>query len=258
MEPLKVLFWVSTTLAVSSFLIFAAFAKQRYDEVQSLAKKFHPEKGETKSSEGMDTGLQSLPDGGTIEAFSKLTDSLSKAPISVAALIAAMFFILIALGASALEGKSKNKPPDGVKTSLITQATHCVVGYFGDGKYQLPSTIDDSSPGCLSELADRLRRERPGLLLLIGRCDLREMTPETSKTYGSNLSLAYQRALSVRQYLLGPKPGSWPAVSDEMAERVLPLTGGASHIGRSVEPDLLREDHVVELTSFWVQSKTAP
>ncbi|MGB8032047.1 MAG: hypothetical protein WCF30_20540 [Terracidiphilus sp.] len=259
MELLIALFWVSTMLAILSFLIFAAFATQRYVEVQSVAKRFHPVQREGKAMGGMDTGLQSLADPDkVIEALAKLTDSLSKAPMSVAALIAAMFFMLIALGASALECKSESKPPDGVKTSLIMQATPCVVGYFGDGRHQLPSTIDDSPHGCLSELAERLRRERPGLLLIIGRCDIREMTPKTSKIYGSNLSLAYQRALSVRQYLLEPKPGTWPAASDEMAVRVIPLVGGASHIGRSVDPALLREDRVVELTSFWVQAQTTP
>lgn len=259
MEPLIVLFWVSILLAVFSFLIFAAFAKQKYVEVQSVANKLHPEERKDGEEGTMETGLQSLTDvDKIIEALAKLTESLSKAPMSVAALVAAMFFILIALGASVLKANSEKKPESGVKTSLITPATHCTVGYFDDGEHQIPSRIDDSPSGCLSGLADRLRREQPVLLLLIGRCDRREMTRETSKTYGSNLSLAYQRALSVRQYLLGAKPGAWPAASDEMTERAVLSVGGASHIGRSVAPALLREDRVVELASFWVQLNTAP
>ena len=257
MEPLLALFWVSITLSVASFVIFAAFAAQRYREVQRIAKEALQERPLKQA--GMDTGLQGLPDADKVlEALAKLTDALSKAPMSVAALIAAMFFMLVALGASALEGRIDKKGSSVVKTSLVTPATHCVVGYFGDGDHRLPSVIQDSPRGGLNQLAERMRREQPGLLLLIGRCDLRELKPEIRKTYANNLSLAYQRALSAGQYILGAKPGSWPAASDEMTQRAVLLAAGASHIGSRVDAGLLREDRVVELISFWVQLNALP
>ncbi len=252
MEPLIILFWTCIAFATVAFAIFVMFAWQNYLALKRAATQPEvPKKGTPQV--GMATELQSLPDADkVIEALAKLTDSLSKAPFSVAALIAAIFFTLIALGAAALTGGLTKKPVETTKTSVIAPPTHCLAGYFGDGDHQLPATIADSPPGCVDKLAGRLRQEQPELLLLIGRCDLRELKPATRQTYTDNLSLSYQRALSVEHYLLEEKPGAWPAASGETPQRTVLLAGGASQLGSKADPGLLRRDRVVELVAFWM------
>jgi hypothetical protein len=259
MEPLIVLFWACLILASLSFLIFAAFAKQRWEEVERIAKGLHTKKA--ASGEPADTlanDLQGLPDASQVlEALAKLTEALSKAPMSVAALVAAIFFALLAFGASAWDDTRKKMPTEAASALLHTEETRCSIGYFEGGRHQLPSAVEDSPVGCLDKLAERIRREQPDILVLTGRCDLREMTPDAAKIYGGNLSLAYQRALAVRQYLLGPKPGVWAAASASAGERALLLVGGAVHVGKSVAPALLREDRVVEVSVLWLQPGAA-
>jgi hypothetical protein len=256
MDLLIVLFWVCLILSISSFLIFAAFAAQRYTDIRNAAKIVAPEL--KKDEDGMGTDPQSVADPDKIiEALAKLTDSLAKAPVSVAALIAAMFFMLMSLGASSLEDKRNQNIGGNTKTSIISPSSSCTVRYFDDGRHQLPAGVDDLPGGCLDALANRLRTEQPVVMLVIGRCDIREMTQEAKRIYGDNLSLAYQRALAVQQYLLGPKSGSWAAASRDVAERAVLLIDGASHIGPNVSPSVRREDRVVELVSFWSGSSAA-
>src|SRR2546426_8944975 len=98
MHPLITIFWASLVLSVLAFLLFAAFAVQRYIQLRGLAAHLG-NVTPARQNRGMDTGLQSLPDVDKIlEALAKLTDSLAKAPMSVAALIASLFFMLVAFG----------------------------------------------------------------------------------------------------------------------------------------------------------------
>ena len=179
---------------------------------------------------------------------------LAKAPLTVVALVGSMLFLVIAAGAAELGCHAcaeTGKPPPKPTAALIP-GQRCVVGFFDDGDHQLPAALHDSPAGCLNRLGMDLRRQRPGLLMMIGRCDVRELRPRVRRRYGDNQSLAYQRAASVRDYLLAPKDGAWPAATDTVISRAVLLVGGAAQPGGRLQDASRYEDRVVELMPFWI------
>jgi len=70
----------------------------------------------------------------------------------------------------------------------------------------------------------------------VGHADKRELLPKGRSYYGSNGSLAYQRALEVKKELLkaytaGPKR---PLSSEELSWRTIVLSAGPNNVGKEV------------------------
>jgi hypothetical protein len=186
----------------------------------------------------METRQQGLFEGADklLEALSKLTDSLSKAPMPVVALIGAVLFLLIAVGGSALEcAACATKQPGTNARAGVTPIELCVVGYFADADHHLPVSIHDTPSGCLNRIAGVLREGKSNLVLVIGRCDARELNAPARRHYTENLSLAYQRAEAVQEFLLA---GS----KQEISSTLVLLAAGAAHVGSTLSAETLRQD----------------
>jgi hypothetical protein len=134
-----------------------------------------------------------------------------------------MFFTLIALGAAGLGCEcEKKKAPEHPHAAAMLQSTHCEVGYFDPGDHRMPHELEQFPSRCLDDLAQSVRKNNPALLLIIGRCDYRELRPEIRRVYATNLSLAYQRALSVKELLCG---------LGRVKPTAVLLSAGASNVG---------------------------
>ncbi len=254
MQPLLILFWVSTVMAVFSFGLFAAVAIQRIVTTARLAKQAESTAPKKKHEQTLDTekhaGFVEAPEK-FVESLSKLTEALSKAPLLVTTLIAAIFFTTIALAAAALAPKAGTS--DGAKTAVYMNSYRCKV-YFGDADDSVARNRQNPD-GCLEILAARLRKAAPSFLLLVGRVDSRELTAKARSIYTTNFSLAYQRAVAVSRFLLNENPGNWTTASDDLKARAITLAAGPSRLGRGVPPEVLQEDRVVEATAFWNQTE---
>lgn len=211
---IQVLFYVSCSLAVIAFLLFAALGFERYLTLRDIRKRIKQGTATQAEMKGFDAALQGgLLEGADklIEAIAKLTDSLAKAPLLVVALIASLLFLIIALLAVSLACKDcgKQEPPAKVQTSQLNiDIPHCTVGTFVEGKSQFEGGSPNDLPnGCLDNIRQRLRGTSPPVLLIIGHVDLRELKSQSRRIYASNLSLAYQRALVTRNTITG-SPGT--------------------------------------------------
>jgi hypothetical protein len=201
---IEALFWVSIVFSVVSFGIFLFSSIERLRTLHAVTKYALEHKpAEEPKTVGMQTRLQAGLVGSpekVIDSFAKLTDSLSKAPLIVVALIGSLFFLLIALTAEGLACSVCNKhvpPPDGKKkeAAFITESERCTVVGFVEGTHDIEEPWQDSPTGCFAKIADRLRQQTPGILLIIGHSDLRGLKSRPRRIYASNLTLGYQRAM---------------------------------------------------------------
>lgn len=253
----QVFFYVSCTLSIIAFLVFVALGAQRFLVLQAVNERLkqhelaHPEK------KGMQTELQSGLEGADkiIEALAKLTDSLSKAPFHVAALIGSTLFLLIALAGLAVccqECKPEEPRKEEPKTTTSKSGgERCTVGAFREGGHDFATNIEDIPEGCFNSLQQRLKKAAPSLLLVVGHSDLRELNPVPRRIYASNLSLGYQRALAIRTMLLDAIKGQ--ADYSLVEKHTLLLAAGASNIrGKNhVSTQELAEDRVVDIFPLW-------
>jgi hypothetical protein len=161
------MFWVSAVMAVFSFGLFAVVAIQRIETIYRVAKLAalrQPKK--KKGQQTLDTephaGLVETPEK-FVEALAKLTEALSKAPLLVTTLIAAMFFTVVAFAAAALGPKAG--AGDGARTAVSVNFYACKV-YFGDADDAVAQNRQ-SPEGCLVTLGGRLRKAAPSFLLLV-------------------------------------------------------------------------------------------
>jgi hypothetical protein len=227
---------LNVILSVVSFVVFFYFAYQRAVEVKRLmdaAKANLVRTPQTTAPGEIRTDLQGIPNVDKIlDSMANLTKSLSKAPMHVVTLVAAMFFMLIALAALGVQCwcDSETEPPK--KEASLIAPTRCVVGYFSSGDSRMPDSVTDSPRGCLGNLQNRMKTDEPPFVVAVGHVDFRELQMQPRKIYGDNLSLAYQRAVSVQTYLAG--------------KSIFLLTAGASHVNTR-DPNLLLEDRMVEI-----------
>jgi hypothetical protein len=182
-----------------------------------------------------------------LEAFAKLTDSLSKAPLSVVCIVMALLFMGLALW-SADTGK---EPPASDVTKTAITATplpgiQCTVIDFVSGEHALPQQVRDQPSGCLDDLAKQLDRDELGALLVVGRCDIQELKAAARRRYHENFILAYQRGIAVQDYL---DKNLHNEALKRLDQRLLVLAGGPQQLG----PGDLDKDRVVELSPFWIE-----
>jgi hypothetical protein len=241
--------WTSLILGVASFLVFCLtllFAKRKSGLV-------------IKSEDVSPTKLA--------EALAKLVDAFAKAGPTISALVASIIFVAfaawIAMHICALPQARRSSD------AAMPAITECVVTglpepsnvtsnpFSAANLFSIFDNQDRQEPkGCLSTTLDRARTDAPYLILLIGRADKRQLRAPMARIYGDNSTLAYQRAITLRAYLIdrydsfiAHKPE--PLSPELFASRVVTLSAGSNHIGSELDTATLSEDRCVELVAYW-------
>jgi hypothetical protein len=128
----------------------------------------------------------------------------------------------------------------------------CQITAFPEGGHAVPA--DSGRVGCIVDLIERLRRQMPERLLLTGHVDHRELRPGAVKVYGSNLSLATQRATAVKDWLSRELSQSTLRSTGQRFdfERIVTLMpSGALHIGAGVTNADRESDRRVDIRVVW-------
>jgi hypothetical protein len=255
MTMLSKLAWLSAAFSVASFLLFIGLAIER-----SLAlRRMH---SQSTPRDPLATGAQAglVADAGkALEAAAKLTDSLSKAPLVVVALVASLLFLIIGMTAAYFNCDCI-KPPKEVESkapksaSALALGQRCVIRGFADADSKLQTSFDDVPKGCVMQLSEKLHTGHLALLILIGRCDIRELRPLARKVYTDNLSLAYQRAMAVQAFLALTTTDDMTEKDTAISEQTIILAGGAAHLGEKQHHRSNADDRAVDLIPFWFES----
>lgn len=134
----------------------------------------------------------------------------------------------------------------------ITMTDRCVVNDLPD---LVPPNAQYPSD-CLEPVIDRFQKDQPILILLVGRTDKRQLNSEGRHIYGDNFTLGYQRAASMRDYLLeryrkDASAQKMPLTSDAFARRIVVLTAGPDHIDPKTTDSEKSDDRCVEVFVYW-------
>ena len=198
------------------------------------------------------------------EAFSKLADSLNhSSPVVLSLMASIIFFVLSLLGAGLGAGVGGGtRPQNGTSTdegkksdvSLATQV--CVFSPFDVGKHELSeaihSELNRDSEECGTRWLTRISSSSTAFLLLVGHSDRRSLRGRQSYAYGTNETLAYQRALALKKALLAKyvPAATRPLSSEEFALRMIIVEGGPAYLDRAANEPQLAEDRSVEVISM--------
>ena len=259
-----VLFGVSCLLGLVAFGLFAALVMERIQALKALRKRLALGPPTAKELKGFEIQMQAGAIDAVdkiIEATAKLTDSLSKAPTMVVALIASLLFFGLALTAAVVGCKlcCKEAPPEKhAETRADLAISHCLIGTFVEGTSRFKGGPEDSPRGCLEDALKRVRSQSAAVLLIIGHVDLRELNAAPRRIYASNMSLGYQRALAASR-LLTRREGageSSSAASSWLDDHSVLLAVGASNVRDAgvVGEDRLAADRVADVVTLWNRS----
>ena len=195
------------------------------------------------------------------EAFSKLADSLNhSSPVVLSLMASIIFFALALLGAGLGATKQKDDKKEEKKTKISMATEVCVFAPFETGKHELSKAVidqlDRDSDGCGMKLLNTESTATASLMLLVGHSDHRNLGGRQSANYGTNETLAYQRALAVKNALLAKYAlaSTHSYSSIEAARRMIIVEGGPSYLDRSTSAPQLAEDRSVEVISFGLAS----
>jgi hypothetical protein len=204
------------------------------------------------------------------EAFAKLIDAFANAGPTISALIASMAFIGFA-GWVALRADTNgcrrehaspvtlrlpitttcvvNSLPEPITRNRASASSTDIVAAFENENSQEPK-------GCIKTTLDQAGQSIPDLMFLIGRADRRQLRKQARQVYGDNLAVAYQRAASLRAYLLERYRGAATQeprmLPPEMFEsRIVTLAAGPSNIGSKLDGIQLSQDRCVEIVAYW-------
>lgn len=213
--------------------------------------------GEETKQQGGITDLAKL-----FEAFSKLADSLNhSSPVVISLMASIIFFALALLGAGLGATKQKEDKGDEDKKSKVSMSTSvCVFSPFDVGKHELSEAVvaelNRSSDECGASLLKGISSSSTSLLLLVGHSDRRKLHGRQSLDYGTNETLAYQRALALKKALLAKYvPASTQSLSSsEFARRIVIVEGGPSYLERTASEPQLAGDRSVEVISMGLAS----
>lgn len=267
MTTMHVLFAVSCLLGVVAFALFVALVIERIIVLAALRKRLAQGPVTEQDLKGFQVQLQAGPvDAASkfIEAMAKLAETLSKAPITVVALIGSLLFMAIALTAATLGcelcGKdAPQKPPAATRVNL--SISHCLIGTFVEGMSRFDGAPQDSPQGCLADTLKRLHSQPAPVLLIVGHVDLRELNTAPRRIYASNMSLGYQRALAASNLLTGTagEPASPTPASSSLASRSVLLAVGATNVRDTgiVPGNRLAADRVADIVTLWNQQVLA-
>lgn len=196
---------------------------------------------------GKQSALVPEPDK-ILTAAAKLTDSLSKAPLSVVSIVMAVVFMILAIWAADLgkEARPAKTPKDPKEIALrtVVPSDRCQVGGFASGDHLLPDMIHDEPIGCLNDIVNRLTGDQLGMLFIVGRCDIEEMQPKVRARYKENFFLAYQRGASLKT-LLGKTMTK--EAFDRFDQHSVVVVGSGEQRNHAD----LAKDRVVELIPYW-------
>jgi hypothetical protein len=231
--------WVALVLSVASFVIFVLTVVRR-PGVAPQAPQAH----------GAADGARVL------EALAKVIDAFSKAGPAVSALIGCFLFLGLAAFMS-LHGRAACKCAKDHSSSNSTQpqssVSRCVVAGFTEGDVEMPKANMLEIPiGCLQVFVTRAGRKLPLLTMIGGRVDRRELRPRAKKRFGTNFTLAYQRAVSLREYLRTRIPASG---TDGFAESALLFGAGPEHTEGTPTDVGMELDRSVAVFGIWPTNK---
>jgi hypothetical protein len=196
------------------------------------------------------------------EALAKLADSLNHAGPVVISLIASIIFFILAMLAAMPSVKSsgdsdhKDKKDDKVALSMLTEA--CVLYPFDPGEHQLIKAglnqLKQDPKQCAQRLLEQVEKGAISMVLLVGHADRRSLSGRKIRYYGTNETLAYQRALEVKRVLLAaytPKTAEQLKI-DEFARRMVVVEGGPVYVDRGSVEEQLAQDRSVEVFLFGI------
>jgi hypothetical protein len=169
---------VCLTLACLSFLAFCQFYRLRLQEIrQELAGRGTATGGlaETFRTQGAPIVAPAAEAiAKLVELLGTLTEKLSKAPPPVVSLIASMCYLGFAFFAIwMMAAPSAEKAP--LKPTYSTTVSRCELQSFADGGFKLPANLMQAPNACFDDLVNRLVRETPALLLIVGHSDIRDL-----------------------------------------------------------------------------------
>jgi hypothetical protein len=157
-------------------------------------------------------------------------------------LIAAWGVLILVI---AIYGFSGGAP---VTEQPVVHAAYCLVYAFPEPsspdrapdllkEFKLP----DEPSGCLKDIATHI--SEASQVILLGRTDRRELSPQAARQYRSNDALALERARDM-QARLAPKGGA------DL------LTAGPHYLDGKIDPRLQERDRSVEIRAHWNNTST--
>jgi hypothetical protein len=189
-----------------------------------------------------------------IEAMKGLSDSFRRAGPMVMAIIASLLFALIALFAAALD-RYLPRAEDAKKSAAVrlnTSPLTCVLSGFDPGVHRLRTPgingLKQMPLDCLKVIQKTVCSGDAAFTLVVGHADKRELNRQPRNYYGSNLSLAYQRALEVEGAIV--KLCKSTSASQDPSGRIWTLASGSANVGVKVEQASLEADRGVEIRSY--------
>jgi hypothetical protein len=246
--------WTSLALGVLSFLFFCF-------SVLFSARRSAPKGAVVR---GAEVDVPKLA-----EALAKLVDAFAKAGPTISALVASIVFVGFAVWIALRVLSLTHCPePSAVQMLPTPVTTECVITGLPEparrtstpGSTDLFSSFDKEEiqepRGCLNTILDRAVHAPPQLMFLVGRADRRQLRAQSMRIYGENLALAYQRAVSLKAYLIdrykNTAANSPGAVGPELfAARIVTLAAGPQYLGLNVDQETLSKDRCVEIVAYW-------
>ena len=130
--------------------------------------------------------------------------------------------------------------------SSLTQP--CIIGPFADAGV---SVEGESLLKSANDCVEVIRKDEAKNLLfvvIVGHVDRRELSRSSRRIYGTNFTLAYNRALAVKGYLA--RDPRLKNISN-LQNRIVVLSAGPNYIGAGTTSDQMAEDRGVEVLPYW-------
>jgi hypothetical protein len=165
----------------------------------------------------------------------------------------ALVLVLVALEDAPATLSEAALPTTATAGDAETVTTTCQLFGFPEGRHDLPAGTDQTP--CLNELASRLTESTIDALVITGHVDKQELSRNARGIYGSNLSLALQRALAVRGWLERQQASrvkrAGSANNGDLGSLAMTVASGATHVGADVSDDERKADRSVEIRTVW-------
>jgi hypothetical protein len=246
--------WTSLVLGVLAFLFFCF-------SVLSSARRSAPIGPHVKAAEADPAKLA--------EALAKLVDAFAKAGPTISVLIASLTFVGFSVWIAGHICPCASTAQQPVVKSISSMTTECTVQHLPEPATRNPSPSDLTSlfktfdndesqepKRCLKTLLDRAGNSPPQLVFLVGRADRRELRAQSMRIYGGNFTVAYQRAVSLKAYLIDRYRNiatTQPRLEtpEVFASHIVTMAAGPQHLGSNLDHDSLSQDRCVEIVAYW-------